>query len=315
MYELNQLRLFMAVAQHGSFTIAAKAEKLSVASVSRSIAQLEQAIDCRLFNRTTRRLNLTTEGQMFLKEVSEGIDRLHHAVDVIHAQRQHAAGILKIAMIDTFAKYCLLPDLPDFQERYPDISLDLYVEDFGSDLLSGGFDVVVRSGTSSATGYISRGLGEIDIVLVASPEYLARRGVPRRIGDLDEHECINLRGLEGAGTFPWVMQHATDPTRVQVYHPKGRTIYNNHLEVAIHAALNGVGIGPSDVRAVHRYLLSGELKIVLPDYRLALGNQIVLLYPHRDLLPVKTRVFIDFVVDVARRKIKVLAFEPHAYSA
>src|SRR6218665_920058 len=155
--------------------------RLSGAAVSRAIARLEGHMDCRLFNRTTRRLNLTAEGQLALTEVQAGVERLRNARLMIHEQRQRASGTLKVLLPNAFSKHYMMPDLPDFLEQYPGLDLDMYVEDFGVDLLTGGFEVAVQYAPVPTNGYISRSLGAMEMVLLASPAYLPRPRVPRPI--------------------------------------------------------------------------------------------------------------------------------------
>lgn len=314
MSELHDLEIFLAAARCGSFTEAATNMRLSVAAVSRAIARLEQHMDARLFNRTTRRLNLTAEGQLALQEVTAGIERLRNARTLLHEQRQRASGTLKVLLPNAFSKHYMMPDLPAFLESYPDLDLDMYVEDFGTDLLAGGFEVAVQYAPVPDNGYISRSLGTMEIVLVASPAYLARHGVPRSVDDLDAHRRIQLRGPTGGAPYQWQLQ-PVDGGPATMHRPHGQCFVNTQLDAIIHAAICGVGIAPSDLRAVARYLRSGDLKIVLPEYRVLGGGEVVMLYPHRDHVPVKARVFMDFIVDIAKRTMTIPDFDVRAFAA
>jgi len=314
MSELHDLEIFLAAARCGSFTEAATSMRVSVAAVSRAIARLELHMDCRLFNRTTRRLNLTAEGQLALTEVTAGMDRLRNARNLLHEQRQSVSGTLKVLLPNAFSKHYMMPELPAFLERHPNLDLDMYVEDFGTDLLAGGFEVAVQYAPVPANGYISRHLGTMEIVLVASPAYLERHGVPRSVEDLDAHRRIQLRGPTGGATYHWHLQPVSGGQRV-VHRPVGQCFVNSQLDAIIHGALCGVGIAPSDLRAVQRYLVSGDLRIVLPDYRVVEGGGVVMLYPHRDHVPLKARVFMDFIADIGRRMMTIPDFDPYAYAA
>lgn len=314
MSELHDLEIFLAAARCGSFTEAAATMRLSVAAVSRAIARLEKHMDCRLFNRTTRRLNLTAEGQLALTEVTAGMARLRNAREMLHEQRQIASGTLKVLLPNAFSKHYMMPELPDFLERHPDLELDMYVEDFGVDLLAGGFEVAVQYGPVPTNGYISRALGAMEIVLVASPHYLARYGVPAAIEDLDRHKRLQLRGPTGGAPYHWHLRHV-DGGKVTIHRPAGQCFVNSQLDAIIHGALCGVGIGLSDLRAVERYLRAGDLKIVLPDYRVVEGGGVTMLYPHRDHVPLKARVFMDFIIDIARRRMTIPDFDAAEYAA
>ena len=194
MSELHDLEIFVTAAHSGSFTETASRMRLSVAAVSRAITRLEASMDSRLFNRTTRRLHLTAEGQLALTEVMAGMDRLRNARVLLQDQRQRPSGTIKVLLPIAFAKHYVMPEIPAVLECYPDIDIDMYIEDFGSDLLAGGYDVVVQHRPVPETGYISRSLGSLEIALLASPAYLKRYGVPQTIADLETHSRIQIRG-------------------------------------------------------------------------------------------------------------------------
>lgn len=312
--ELQDLEIFMAAARCGSFTEAAGEMRLSVATVSRAIARLEQHMDCRLFNRTTRRFNLTAEGLLALEEVAAGMERLRNARNLLHEQRQHVSGTLRVLLPNAFSKHYMMPFLSEFLEMHPALNLDMHIDDFGYDLLAGGFEVVVQHGPVPLNGYISRHLGVMDIVLVASPSYLGRHGVPRTVEELDHHHRLLLRRDKGGAPFIWSLQKLGADKPV-VHRPEGQCFVNNQLDAIIHGALCGVGIAPSDVRAVHRYLLSGDLKIILPDYRLIDAGGVYMLYPHRDHVPLKARVFMDFLVNIGRQQMNVPGFDAASFAA
>jgi LysR family transcriptional regulator, transcriptional activator for dmlA len=314
MLELHDFEVFVAAARCGSFTEAAASMRLSVSAVSRTIARLEDDLGARLFNRTTRRLNLTAEGQLMLVEATAGIERLRNAKALLHEQQHRASGTLKVLLPNAFCKHYMMPDLPEFLERHPELELDMYVEDYGTDLLAGGFDVAVQYGPVPANGYISRALGNMEVLLVASPAYIEKHGKPSEVEDLERHARINLRGTTGGAPYPWDLQHIEGGPIIR-HRPAGRCFVNSQLDAIIHAALHGVGIAPSDVRTIERYLHSGELKVVLPEYRMVGGGEVILLYAHREYLPLKSRVFIDFLADISQRRMKVAIFDSLAFAA
>lgn len=308
----------MEAARCGSFTETAARLRMSIAAISRSIARLEAEVDARLFNRTTRRLNLTADGQSFLAEISEGLEKLNAAKDRLHEGHHRVSGTLKVLLPNSFCKHYMMPDLPDFLAAHPDLHLDMHVEDYAVDLLDGGFEVAVQYGQPPTTGYISRALGAMHIVLVASPAYLARRGVPRCIADLDGHERISLRASSGATPFMWTLERVAEgPDKGEhiLHRPNGRCFVNSQLDASIHAAVCGVGITPTDIVAVRRYLESGELRIVLPDFAIPYGGELFLLYPHRDHLPLRVRSFIDFLIQVSRERLPCGDFNPARFAA
>jgi DNA-binding transcriptional LysR family regulator len=314
MHELHDFEIFVAAARCGSFTETAAEMRLSVSAISRTVARLEDDLGARLFNRTTRRLNLTAEGHLVLAEVSAGIARLRNAKNLLREQQQRVSGTLKVLLPNSFCKNYMMPELPAFLGRYPELEIDMHVDDFGTDLLAGGFEVAVQYAPVPTNGYISRGLGTMDVLLVASPAYLASHGVPHSVDDLQAHICINVRGPAGAAPFQWNLQPVNGGPVLR-HHPTGQCFVNSQLDAVIHGALCGVGIAPSDIGAVERYLRNGDLKVVLPDYRLLGGGEVVLLYAHREHLPLKARVFIDFLADIAQRRMHIADLDIHAHAA
>ena len=268
------------------------------------MARLEEQLDARLFNRTTRRLSLTEDGETFLAGVREGLERFEAAEELLRAKRSHASGTLKVLLPNTFCKNYIMPELPAFMRKYPDISFELHVDDFGADLLQGGYELSVQFGRPPDTNYITRYLGSTQVVLAASPDYIRRMGAPRSIAELDRHECIQLRGATSSTAFPWHLTRAANAAPGEepvVYRPKGRCFINSQFDTAIFAAVQGVGITPIDLVAAERFLREGTLQIVLPEYELARGGELFLLYPHRDHVSLRCRAFIDFVVEVAQK--------------
>jgi DNA-binding transcriptional LysR family regulator len=275
-------------------------------------------VDARLFNRTTRRLNLTEDGRVFLAEVSEGLARLNAAKDHLHESNKRVSGTLRVLLPNSFCKNYMMPDLAEFLIDHREFSLDMHVEDYPVDLLKGGFEVAVQFGRPPNTGYISRYLGAMRIVLAASPDYLARRGVPRMITDLDDHDRINVRSSDGGSPFLWQIARDSNQNAKSgftVHRPEGQCFVNSQLDAAIQAAVHGVGITPVDIGAAQRLLDDGLLKIVLPEYSVITGGELYLLYPHRDHLPMKVRAFIDFLIEVARRRLCSNDFDPFRYAA
>jgi len=214
----------------------------------------------------------------------------------------------------TFAKNYMMPYLPIFLDQHPDLRLDMTVNDYAGDLLAGGFEIAVQVGSSASTGYIGRTLGTLDIMLVASPDYLEKHGVPRTVSDLDSHHRVPCRGPQGTA-YPWRLVHRSGERRLDAVHvADGRYFVNSELDTIIHAAVCGVGISPADYRVAEPHLRAGRLKVVLPEYRVD-GSELFLLYPHRDHLPMKVRVVSDFAIEVARMTLAAPKGHPLRFAA
>jgi DNA-binding transcriptional LysR family regulator len=301
--ELKDLTVFAEVARCGSFTGAADKLHISTAAVSRAIARLENQLATRLFNRSTRRLSLTEDGRSYLAGIREGLASFEKAEQALRVNQRRAFGTLKVLLPNTFCKNYLMPFLPQFMRDHPDIVLDLHVDDFGIDLLEGGFEVSVQFGKPPEKNYIFRSLGSVQVILVASPDYLERMGTPRSIDDLSRHECINVKDFQNT-TFPWHFRRIVEGApsgETTICRPKGRFFVNSQIDTVVNAALHGLGISPIDMVVAERFLREGLLKAVLPDYEIISGGELFLLYPHRDHVPLRCRAFIDFIVEVAQK--------------
>jgi LysR family transcriptional activator of dmlA len=313
--DLNHLLHFVEAARSGSFTEAATKLRVSVAAVSRSVAILEQEIGARLFNRSTRRLNLTDDGQFFLEHVVDGLDTLSTAKEVLKDHNGKTGGKLSVSLPNAFCKHYMMPHLPDFLAAFPELELDLHVGDYTTDLLAGGFDVVVQHGQPPETGYIRRSLGHFKIMLMASPSYIAKRGVPATVADLSGHECLGMRNALGAAALSWELIRTDAAGAAERFQPAGRCFVNSQLDTAIYAALHGVGITPCDIGAARRHLEDGSLKIVLPNYQFVNDSELCLLYPHRRFLPARVRIFADFLIKVSEIEMRDATFDVDKYAA
>ncbi|MGF7150112.1 DNA-binding transcriptional LysR family regulator [Sphingomonas zeicaulis] len=314
MRNFQHLAMFRSAARLGSFTEAAAAEKVSVAVVSRAIARLEEELDCRLFNRTTRRLKLTAAGELFLQEISGAIERVENAKDLLQEQIGSASGSLRLAAPSIFARQCLVPTLQDFLDLHPQISIDLDLNDTGEDPIAGGYDIVFQIGEVARTGYISRRLGRMEILLAASPAYFARHGVPTEVEALSSHLGIGVRASAGRGVFPWNLKNIATGKHY-IHKVKARFYVGNQVDVALPAALEGLGIIAAEVRTVLPYLQTGQLKVVLPEYRDMSSGEVTAIYPHRDHIPFKVRALLDFSIHTARKRLVVEGFDAHAFAA
>lgn len=312
MSELQDFEIFMVTARKSSFTEAAGELRMSVATVSRAILRLEQTIDCRLFNRTTRRLSLTEEGKLAFSEISAGMYHLRNIRAQLQEKRDTAAGTVRVLLPNGFAKNYLMPALPAFLAQYPRIDLDITVEDFGYDLLAGGFDVAVQHGPVPENGYIMRTLGNMRIILVASPDYLARYGNPACVADLAHHQCMQSRQRKNGPKFIWQLLNQRTGESFS-HEPHGRMFMNSQLDASIFAAIAGIGIAPSDILTVLPHLLSGELKVVLPDHELT-GGTMFMLYPHRDHVPLSVRSFMQLIADGGPRWLRLESFDAHRFA-
>lgn len=310
MFDLHNLVPFVQVVKSGSFSAAAAQLGVTPPAVSKSIARLEKSLGVRLLFRTTRQLQLTSEGRDFFQRVGPLLDSLHGAVDGVKNATPEPRGLVRVAVSATFGRFCLLPVLAEFFQLHPEVELELDFDDTPPDLLEQGFfDVEIRLGQGSQTSYVSRRLlFDYPVIMVASPDYLKVRGVPRSIEDLDRHECIGANTSSGI-TAEWKLTHieapAASPSRKKkapsfLPIPRGRLTVGVQYDTSLIAALHGIGIAFAPLPGALPHLAAGQLKTVLPDYQIMntspSGNQVYIRYPHRQYLPPKVRVFVEYLL-------------------
>jgi len=300
MREFNDLVPFSQVVRSGSFSGAARTLGVTTTAVSKSVARLEQRLDVRLLNRTTRSVHLTAEGEQFYALVQAGLSRLDAAMHLMRDVHERPSGAVRVTAATFFGKHFLLPMLPEFLERYPAVEMQLSIQDARPDLVADGFDVGIWLGAPSATTYVARRLYRLPLVLVASPEYLARKGVPRYPADLGAHECIIAPGAARAPAT-WNFKHASEPRSCVEHLPHGRLTVYEQLDTVVDAAALGLGITVAFVQSVLDHIRSGRLTVLLPDYDVLARDErdcdICLHYPHRDHLPLRMRALVDFLAE------------------
>src|SRR6218665_1152061 len=300
MHNLRLLTVFAQAARSGSFTMAAKVLHSTPGLVSKNVAQLEQDAGIRLFNRTTRRLNLTEEGAEFYNAVRLGLEQLERADDVSAAARNQVDGLVRLPIGGAFGKTQVLPALSALLNRHQSMRLEVAFSDEAGDLISHGFDIAVRCGAPQDSRLICRRLVRLPLKLVASPSYVERHGQIMHPQDLLQRDCINVR--HGTEYCAWTFHSRSDraATHVQVK-PPGRMVIIEHVEAVVEAALGGFGPTVIDALAAAPHLEAGTLVELLPDWQVEAsieeGSDIYLVYPHRDYLPLRIRVVIDFLVD------------------
>ncbi|SMB26524.1 Transcriptional regulator, LysR family [Sterolibacterium denitrificans] len=296
---------FIQVARSGSFTAAANRLGVSTAAVSKSIARLENQLDTRLFNRTTRSIHLTAEGKLFFDHVDAGFARIDQAINLVEEARGGPVGLIRLSTMTYFGRHLLMPLVPTFLDTFPNVSLEISMNDIMPDLVSEGFDVRIIHGQPTETRYVYRHLYRLPLVLVASPEYLSRKGEPRHPDDLVHHDCITALRLSGE-RYSWnftaeTSDNATQQSASYVHYPNGRLVVSKQVDTVVDAALMGLGVTVTFVESVLEHLESGRLQVLLPDFLVdddgRNDSEIFIQYPHREYLSLKVRVLIDFLIE------------------
>lgn len=290
MDRFTALNVFRQVVELGSFAAAARQMGLSPAAVSKNINELEAHLAARLLNRTTRRLSLTEAGSRYYEQVAQVLDDLQAADHSLGPLQEQPIGTLRVSAPMSFTLVRLAELVPRFLERYPQLSLDLQLEDRRVDLIKEGFDLALRgSDRLEDSSLVARHLTSFEHVLCGSPEYFQRHGVPVEPNDLRRFECVRFT-LSGHAA-EWRFQRGSETQRVAV---RGRFRVNSSL--ALCAALRG-GHGVSLVPElyVREDLAQGRLQAVLGDWQ-TVRTQIYAVYPSRHHLQAKVRAFVDFLL-------------------
>lgn len=296
MEPLTHLDSFIASAEAGSFSAAARRLGLTPAAVSKNVARLETSLGLRLFQRSTRSLTLTEGGERFLGQVGGPFTELQGALANVARDAGKPAGTLKVSMAHAFGRQYLLPLLPAFQARYPDVVADWQVDNRQVDLIAQGFDAAIGGGIELSPGVVARELARISVIVVASPAYMAGRDAPRHPADLQPLNGIVRRSAGSGRLRTWSLRHANGDEAPAEY----RTVaVFDDPEMMAEAAALGLGIALVPVPHALPYLASGRLVQLLPDWKADAGP-LAIYYSSKKLLPAKTRVFIDFIVEQFR---------------
>ncbi|MET3446110.1 LysR family transcriptional regulator [Ralstonia pickettii] len=297
MDQLLAMRVFCAIVEAQGFSAAAERLDSTHSSVSRQLKRLEAELGVQLLNRTTRRFALTAAGQRYYEACVDILQRVESASQAMANEHQRVAGTLRVSVPLAIGTLELSAWLPAFQQRYPDLHLDLSCRDEMIDLVAEGFDVALRiSQPLGDSSLVARKLVESDIVLVASPGYLARRRPPAVPSDLREHELITFSGSHTATEW------AIEPAQGEAVHVslQGR-LMTDAITAAYSAVLAGLGIAAFTWNTVRQELAQGRLVQVLPGC--TLGTRIYYaLYPHTRHVAPKVRAFVDYMSEYYRAR-------------
>ncbi len=286
---------FMAVATEGSFAKAGERLGIGRSAVCRNVQKLETQLSTRLFQRTTRTTHLTLEGERFFENCHRGVAHIVEAMnDMLDLREGPPRGLVRISAPVGFGRKIVAPLLDSFMKAYPDISIDLVLDDRQTDFVSEQIDVAFRDGRIEDSSIIAKQLIPMERVLCASPAYIEGHGLPTTLEELDEHDCINLR-FSGGRIFEW--EFKVDG-RLCKYSPAGRLTFND-ADLVLKAVLDGRGIAQMPGYQVHDHVARNELVVALkryvPDDR---GHYIC--YLSRQHLPSRIRAFVDFMTDEIR---------------
>jgi DNA-binding transcriptional LysR family regulator len=297
MDRLMSMRVFQKVIDEGSFAAAARALDISPAVVTRLVADLEEHLGSRLLHRSTRRLSLSTAGETYLGRVRAILQDIDEAHAMASSQTHELEGVLRVLAPPVLASYVLAPLMAGFRQLYPKILLDIEVASFKEPPIEDYDITLMPTDAAFDADVIARKISSTEAILVASPVYLQRWGVPATPQDLARHEVLRLKtsGLRPR-TWRWLNAERLDEPLDVAVEP---VLWANHTDTLLRAALDGAGITSVTVDVAAPYLSRGELVRVLQPWitgRLSLYAAL----PSRKFLPERTRVFLDYLSERSR---------------
>ena len=291
--ELSVLQTFVDVVKQGSFAAVARERNVDPSSVSRAIAGLEEEIGIRLLQRTTRQLSLTEAGMAYFQRIEPLVDEMQQAIDVAADMSGQPKGTLRVTASVSFGLKCIVPLLPDFRAMYPDLTVDLVLTDANIDLLADRIDLAIRLGLLADSTLIAQQLMQTRYFICASPQYLKRWGHPELPSDIENHNCLlfPLPGFRSKWRFKDAKQQENE-VLIQ-----GHTMISNAIALQ-QCAIAGMGLALLPNWLIGEDLQQGTLVHVLPSYAVTateFSTAAWLVYPSRAYVPLKVRVFIDFL--------------------
>jgi DNA-binding transcriptional LysR family regulator len=285
----SDMAAFVRIVETGGFAAAARDFGLTPSAVSKQLARLEARLGVRLLTRTTRRIGLTAEGETYLARARDILSLIEAAERDVTAGRARPSGLLRVNTGTAFARHRLIPILPDFFARYPDITLDLGVTDRRVDLVTEQVDVLLRTGDLGDSSLVARKIAEGRRVICAAPAYLARRGTPAVPEELLSHDCLVLRGL--ARLTAWPFRSGTGLRTLTV---RG-AVTTDSAEALRDLALAGLGIIRVTAYLVARDIAEGRLVTLFEDLHVSEEVPVwAVMAPGRHRMP-RVQAFVDFV--------------------
>ncbi len=290
--DLESIQIFLRVVERGSFTAASTQLGMPLSRTSRKVKQLEADLGVQLLYRTTRRVSVTEAGRDYYEHCLRAEEILLAADRRARALRTEPEGTLRVLAPYAIGLFKLEPALAEFRRRYPKIQIVLTYDNSPLDLVEHGFDVALRTGPLSDSGYVARPLGWSHAKLAASPQYLARAGRPNTPQELAQHDILYV-GRDAPGLTLRLASTSGEVADV----PVRPILISNESVTVLRQAVSGGGIALVSMHFAARRLESGELEIVLPDWHRTDDVELNALFPRRATLDSKVRAFVDFLTE------------------
>jgi LysR family transcriptional regulator for bpeEF and oprC len=295
MEDFAAISTFVSVVEAKSFAGAAARLGMTPSGVSRAVSRLEERLGARLLFRSTRALRLTDDGAAFHARCKDILADLNEAVEALNRANRKPTGKLRIGMSPAVGRPVLIPRLAEFEQRYPDIRLELVMCDYPYDLNEEGIDCAIRVGQLEDSNLVARRIGTLRNVVCASPGYLARHGAPRSIADLKRHRCINYVFPNGQPRR-WQFETPDGPLEVDI----DAHMLINDAESVIQAVAAGLGITQTAHILASCLLSQGQLELVMTD-TIPTGKPVWIVYPQKRHLSARVQAFIEWVRELFER--------------
>ncbi|KWZ53234.1 transcriptional regulator [Burkholderia ubonensis] len=298
MDHLHAMRIFARVAHLGSFTKAAEQMQLPRPTVSNAVQYLEKHLKIRLLQRTTRRVALTAEGATYYERCTRLLADLDDAETLFEDAGASPRGVIRVDLPERFALDKVIPAIPSFHARYPDLRIVMSTTDRFVDLIADGIDCAVRVGALSDTSLVARRIGELAQVNCASPAYLARHGTPRSPDDLPEHVAVGYFSSRTGRELDW---EYADMDTGEMHAVKMRSIVSvNSSQAYLACCVAGLGLIQAPRDGLDAPLADGTLVEVLPEWNAA-PLPVSVVFPHGRHLAPRVRIFVDWLANALSR--------------
>ncbi|GAA4340144.1 LysR substrate-binding domain-containing protein [Pigmentiphaga soli] len=282
------MEVFISVYESGSFSTAARALNKTPSSISKLIQRLEDRLGAQLFYRNSRSVRPTEDGRTFFLHGQRAVEAMADAETAVAGKSGRLVGRVRIATMLTFAKYQIAPLIPEFSRRFPDLEIEFHLAPVHADLLENGIDLSIRSGPLEDSSLVSKHLASSRWTLCASPEYLARHGVPKRPEDLKGHNCLKF-----AMPTHWNNWHFNVPAGLDA--PPGGSMSADQGDMLLELARHGVGIVRLAQFHIHGDLQRGTLVPLLEDFESMTPEPLTMVYPARRNLSQKVAAVVAFL--------------------
>ncbi len=293
--DIEALELFMDVMRQRNFTDIARERGMAASSVSRTITGLEKELGVRLFQRTTRKLEPTEAGMIYFRRIAPLVSELESARQMAADVTEEPGGILRVTASVTFGQMHITPLLPALKNRYAALSIELILTDAYLDLIENRIDVAIRLGTLQDSSCIARKLNKMEFFICASPEYIEKHGQPREPEEVADHDCLLFP--RSGHNLNWLFKNSDG--KIMEVQVKGRCLITNSQAIR-QCACSGMGLALLPDWLVNDDIKSGALVRLFEQFDVSATDYdgaVWLLYPSRDYVPLKTRVFMDHLIE------------------